>query len=178
MLKESANSHAHGEETNRPPARIRRHFPRIPAPTRLPKRQVHRIPTGPSGDRGEGSLEVVLVMPVLILLITSVIQFALWSHATHVAVAAAQEGAEQARLDGATAEEGKARAEDFLTQAGLRLIVGPEVTATRDAQVATVVVRGRVTSVVPGLELPVRGRATGVVERFRSAIEPLPDVGG
>jgi Flp pilus assembly protein TadG len=125
----------------------------------------------PSGERGEGSLEVVLVMPVLILLIASVIQFALWSHATHVAVAAAQEGAEQARLDGATAEDGRARAEDFLTQAAPRLIAAREVTVTRDAQVATVVVRGRVASVVPGLDLPVRGNATGIVERFRPATE-------
>jgi hypothetical protein len=125
----------------------------------------------PSGDRGEGSLEVVLVMPVLILLITSVIQFALWSHATHVAVAAAQEGVEQARLDGATTEEGEARAEDFLVQAAPRLITGPDVVATKDAQMATVVVRGRVASVVPGLSLSVRGAATAVVERFRPEAE-------
>lgn len=127
-------------------------------------------------------------MPMLILLITSVIQFALWSHATHVAVAATQEGAEQARLEGATAEAGRTRAEDFLAQAAPRLIAAPEVTATRDAQVATVVVRGRVASVVPGLDLPVRGRATGVVERFRSEADefgisegspgPNPRVGG
>ena len=125
------------------------------------------------GERGEGSLEVVLVVPVLILLIASVIQFALWSHAAHVALAAAQEGAEQARLDGSTAEAGRARAEDFLAQAAPRLIASPEVTATRDAQVATVVVRGRVASLVPGLDLPVRGRATGAVERFRADSEGI-----
>ena len=106
-------------------------------------------------------------MPVLILLITSVIQFALWSHATHVAVAAAQDGAEAARLEGSNAEAGRARAEDFLAQAAQRLIVAPEVIATRDTRVATVVVRGRVASILPGLALPVRGTATGFVERFR-----------
>jgi Flp pilus assembly protein TadG len=126
-----------------------------------------RIAQGPSGDRGEGSLEVVLVMPVLILLITSVIQFALWSHATHVVVAAAQDGAEAARLEGSGAEAGRARAEDFLAQAAPRLIVAPEVIATRDARVATVVVRGRVASILPGLALPVRGTATSFVEHFR-----------
>ena len=118
-------------------------------------------------EGGEGSLEVVLVMPVVILLITLVIQFALWAHATHVAIAAAQDGAQAARLEGATAEAGRARALDFLSQAAPALITSPVVTARRDAEVATVMVRGSVASLVPGLRLNVEERASGTVERFR-----------
>lgn len=121
--------------------------------------------------RGEGSLEVVLVMPVLILLITFVIQFALWSHATHVAIAAAQDGAQVARVEGSSADAGQARAADFLAQVAPRLIASPVVTASRDAQVATVTVRGYVASLIPGVSLPVEGRSTGVVERFRPETE-------
>jgi Flp pilus assembly protein TadG len=114
---------------------------------------------------------VVLVMPALILLITAVIQFALWSHATHVAVAAAQEGAQAARVEGGTAEAGEARASDFLAQTAPRLITSPVVTVGRDAEVATVTVRGEVPTLFPGLRLSIQGRATGVVERFRSPEE-------
>lgn len=110
-------------------------------------------------------------MPALILLITAVIQFALWSHATHVAVAAAQEGAEAARVEGGTAEGGEARAVDFLAQTAPKLIASPVVTATRDAEVATVTVRGQVPTLFSGLTLSVQGRATDVAERFRAEDE-------
>jgi Flp pilus assembly protein TadG len=123
------------------------------------------------GEVGAGSLEVVLVMPALILLITAVVQFALWSHATHVAVAAAQEGAEAARVVGGTAEAGEARATDFLAQTAPRLIASPVVSATRNAEVATVTVRGQVPTLFPGLTLSVQGRATDVAERFRAEDE-------
>jgi hypothetical protein len=106
-------------------------------------------------------------MPVVILLITLVIQFALWAHATHVAIAAAQDGAQAARLEGATAQVGRARALDFLSQAAPTLIASPVVTAHRDANMATVTVRGAVASLVPGLRLTVEERASGTVERFR-----------
>jgi Flp pilus assembly protein TadG len=118
-------------------------------------------------ERGEGSLEVVLVMPAVILPVALVIQFALWAHATQVAIAAAQDGAQAARLQGASAEAGQARALDFLSQAAPRLIASPVVTATRDAEVATVTVRGAVASLVPGLQLTVQEEARATVERFR-----------
>ena len=44
-------------------------------------------------ERGDATTELVLVTPVLLLLIAFVVQFALWYHASHVAEAAAQEGA-------------------------------------------------------------------------------------
>ena len=122
---------------------------------------------GVGEERGEGSLEVVLVMPAVIGLIVLVIQFALWAHAAQVAIAAAQDGAQAARLQGASAEAGRARALDFLSQAAPTLIASPVVTATRGPEVATVTVRGSVASIVPGLHLSVEEAARATVERFR-----------
>lgn len=122
-------------------------------------------------EEGAASLEVVMVMPALILIITFVIQFALWSHATHVALAAAQDGVQAARVEGASAEAGQSRATDFLAQTAPRLITSPIVTVNRDAEHATVVVRGSVASLIPGLGIPVEGRASGPVERFRTEAE-------
>ena len=70
------------------------------------------------GERGEAVTETVLLVPVLLLLIMLVIQFGLWYHAEHVVQAAAQEGARAARAEGATAEDGRARAEQFVTTTG------------------------------------------------------------
>lgn len=105
-------------------------------------------------------------MPMLIILITFVIQFALWSHASHVVVAAAQEGAQQARLEGGSAAQAKAKAADFIAQTAPKLILEPQVAASRTAELATVTVRANVSSLIPGINLTVNGLATGSVERY------------
>ncbi len=119
------------------------------------------------GESGAGSLEVVLTMPALILLITAVVQFALWSHGRHVALAAAQEAAEMARIDGGSADLGRQRAVDSIAQAAPRLLIGPEVDVWRGAESAGATVRGAVPSLIPGVTLSVSGRAGGPVESFR-----------
>ena len=45
---------------------------------------------------------MVIILPALLFLIFLGIQFALWFHASHVALAAAQEGARAARVANAT----------------------------------------------------------------------------
>lgn len=119
-------------------------------------------------ETGGGSLEVVLIMPMLIIVITLVIQFALWSHATHVVVAAAQEGAQEARLQGGSAAGAKAIAADFIAQTAPKLILRPEVAASRTGELAEVSVIASVSSLIPGIDLTVNGRATGPVERYVS----------
>lgn len=117
------------------------------------------------GERGEATTEMVLVTPVLLLLIAFVIQFALWYHASHVVSAAAQEGVRAARAYGGTARAAKERAERFLTQTGPKVVVGPDVNVTRDAEHARVEVHGHAPSVVPGLRLPVDAVADSPTER-------------
>ena len=65
-------------------------------------------------ERGDETIEAVLVTPVLLLLIMVVIQFGLWYHASHVAEAAAQQGASVARVEAATAADGRTSAQQFM----------------------------------------------------------------
>lgn len=122
----------------------------------------------PEGERGEATTEMVLVTPVLLLLIAFVIQFALWYHASHVASAAAQEGVRAARAYGGTAQAGQARAERFLAETGPEIVIAPDVTVTRDVELATVEIRGHVPSLVPGLHLSVSASAASPTERLTS----------
>jgi Flp pilus assembly protein TadG len=118
-------------------------------------------------ERGSAATEVVLLTPVLLLLVMLVVQFGLWYHAEHVAQAAAQEGVRSARLEGSTADAGRTCAVDFLAVSGPTIVQGATVTASRDAETATVEVRGHAVTVVPGFSLPVNAKATSPVERFR-----------
>lgn len=120
------------------------------------------------GEAGEATTEVVLVTPVLLLLVMTVIQFALWYHGSHVAEAAAQEGVRAARLDGGTEAAGRARAQEFLAQAGPTIVGAPQVTAARSTDLARVEVEGVAVSVVPGLRLPISAASESPVERFRA----------
>ena len=122
-------------------------------------------------ERGEATTELVLVTPVLLLLIAFVLQFALWYHASHVAEAAAQEGARAARAFGGSADAGRETAEHFLAETGPKIVVAPEVTATRDADTARVEVRGHAVTLVPGLRLGITASAESPTERF-SAVTP------
>src|SRR5438067_12060871 len=101
-------------------------------------------------DCGSATLQTVLVMPLLLLLITAIVQFALWYHATHVAIAAAQDGARAARVEDGTTQAGQARAQQLLDQLGTGVLRNPSITVTRDAALARVEVRGFAPELVPG----------------------------
>ena len=119
-------------------------------------------------QRGDATIEAVLAVPVLLLLITLVIQFGLYYHAAHTAEAAAQEGARAARVEGAVAADGQQRAEDFMADAAPTLVHNVTITATRDSETAHIEVRGTVHSIVPGLTLTIHADANSPVERFRA----------
>ena len=130
------------------------------------------------GERGSAT-ELVVVFPFVMFLLLLVIQFALWYHATHVAQAAAQEGARVARVavpagqpadSPAQRDAGIQRAQDFL--AGMGAFDDKQVTGTRDASVARVDVTGTAPSLVPGFTLTIHEHSEGPVERFRAANEP------
>ena len=127
---------------------------------------------GRAGDEnGSSSLQTVLVMPVLLLLITAIVQFAIWYYAAHVAIAAAQDGARAARVEAATDADGQSRASQLLDQLGHGVLVAPNVSVTRDAQTVRVEVHGYAPQLVPLLRLPVNAVSVGSIERFRPATE-------
>ena len=117
-------------------------------------------------ERGSVAAELVVATPLLLLLILSVVQFAIWEHATHVAEAVAQEGLATARLQGETASAGEAEARAVLVQLGSAVLSSPDVKATRTAAATTVVVTGRAESVVGLFSLPVRATASGPTESY------------
>lgn len=126
------------------------------------------------GDRGAGAVEVVIAVPLLMLIILVIVQFAVVWYAHAVAQATAEEALAAARVQGGSAAAGEQRAAHVLGQIGSAVLVGPQVSVTRSAVSATVQVRAAVERVVPlpGLSLPFTVTVTGPVERF------VPETGG
>ena len=118
-------------------------------------------------EAGTVTIEWVIVFPVMFLAILLSIQAGLWAHARNVATAAAQEGARAARAEDGSAPAGQDRARALVANTGGQVLLSPKVVASRGADVATVEVSGHAASVFPGISLPVRATASGVVERFR-----------
>jgi hypothetical protein len=111
-------------------------------------------------------VELVIATPLLLLILLAIVQFALWSHATHIAQAAAAQGLAAARAQYGTAAAGTASAQQVLDQLAQGPLTGTSVAAERGAESASVRVSGTATSVVPFLSLPVHAEAAGPVERF------------
>ncbi len=110
----------------------------------------------------------MLLTPLLMVCVLVVVQFALWQHARHVLLAAAQEGARAARAQGATAEDGRTRAQDYIVQIGPDLVTAPTIEVDRSLDAVTVRVRGQAVNIVPGVPLRVTATSAGPVERFRA----------
>ena len=127
----------------------------------------------PGGDRGAGSAEIVVAVPLLMLLILLVIQFAVWEHAEIIARATAEEALAAARVQGGTAAGGRQRAEQVISQVGSGVLVGPQVSVTMTPADVTVRVTGTAERVlpIPGLTFGVTATVTGPVERFVPAAQ-------
>jgi Flp pilus assembly protein TadG len=125
------------------------------------------------GDRGAGAAETVIAVPLLMLLILLIVQFAIWAHASAVAQATAEEALAAARVQGGSAAAGQQRATQVLGQIGSSVLLSPQVSVTRTGAIATVQITGTAEEVlpVPGLSFPVRITVTGPVERFVPATE-------
>ena len=113
---------------------------------------------------------MVIAVPLLMLIILVIVQFAVWAHAVSVAQATAEEALAAARVQGGSAAAGQQRAAQVLGQIGSAVLVGPQISVTRTVAIATVQVHATAERVVPlpGLSLPVTVTVTvtGPVERF------------
>lgn len=124
------------------------------------------------GDRGSVSAELVIATPLLFFMVMAIVQFALWSHATHIAQAAAAQGLATARVQDATAAQGDAAARHLLDQLGHGPLTHARIDATRSGDAVMIRVSGDTTAVIPLLYLPVHAEATGPVERFIPDLSP------
>ena len=122
------------------------------------------------GDRDVGSatLEIAIIGPVLLLLIFTIVQAALWFYARNLALAAAQEGVSAGRGYGSSASIGVTRARSFLDRTAQDSLQATTVSSTGStATRIRIEVRGRSLSVLPGVPgIAVTQSAQGPVERF------------
>lgn len=124
-------------------------------------------------ERGSGSLELVVLFPVILLLIFGVVQGALYYYARSVALAAAQEGLRDARVENGSAGAGGARARQFLDRVDDGMLKAVSVSPQRNAVSASVTVRGRSLSLLPGMPgLQIAQTASGPVEVFTTGQQP------
>ncbi|MFF3765773.1 TadE family protein [Streptomyces sp. NPDC001922] len=123
-------------------------------------------------DRGMTAIEFVLLTPVLFFMIFASVQFALYFFADHVAQAAAQAGAREARAEadenpGGWRGKATSKAQGYIDQLGPQLLTSPAVKAVQSEQnMVGVEIEADVPSVFPGLNLTVHAQSQGPVERF------------
>ena len=117
-------------------------------------------------ERGAGTVELVIATPLLLLLVLTIAQFALYLHATHVAQAAASEALSVARVSGGTAAAGTVEGNRILAQLGDGPLQGTAVDVQRDDSQAFVRITGTVTNVIPFMTFTVHAEAVGPVEKF------------
>ncbi|NUT33034.1 MAG: pilus assembly protein [Hamadaea sp.] len=115
--------------------------------------------------RGEGPVEFAILTFPLLLLTFMIAQASLVWYAHSVALGAATQGANTARLYGSSASAGNDEARQFLDRIGPAL-VNPTVRTTVTGDRVTVVVTGEAQTIVPGVTFRVRQSASGPIERW------------
>lgn len=135
-------------------------------------RASREIRRGLRADRGSATTELVIATPLLLLMLMAIVQFALWSHATHIAQAAAAGGLAAARTHNGTTDIGNASAQRLLDQLGPAPLTHPSVACDRTADSVIVRVRGVASPVIPLLALPVHAEATGPIELYSEVGTP------
>lgn len=147
----------------------------------LPSRGAARSVRGhPRGDEGASAIEMSLIAPALLLLMFLGVQAGLWWFGRTVTIEAAREGASQLRRaeDRETYDALVGQVRDstrrFAVNVGRESLLDPAVTSAYSEETGrvSVTVRGRVVSLVPGIDLGVRHTAYGEVERFEPDVDP------
>jgi Flp pilus assembly protein TadG len=105
-------------------------------------------------DRASTTVEIVVLFPVMMLLLTSVVQAGIYFHTRAVAVSAARKAASVAAEDGSSAGQGRAAATEFLAENGGALL-HRSVVVTRTGTAADATVHGSVESVLIGVPFTV-----------------------
>jgi Flp pilus assembly protein TadG len=117
-------------------------------------------------DHGFGTLEAVIVIPVLVLLTMIVVQYVMLYHARNVAQAAARDGLRVARGYQSSAAQGEAAAEQYLANVAPKLLAKRHCDVQRGAATVVIVCHADVASVVPFGTFTVSEHAVGPIETF------------
>jgi Flp pilus assembly protein TadG len=126
---------------------------------------------GPRRMRGEEGLAAFVVcIPAFFLAVLLAIQFALWSHASHLARAAAEQGASTAAAYGSTPAAGTAAAYQFIAATGPSSLTRPHVTTTTGTgNTVQVTISGRAQSLIPWLSMGVSSTSVEPIQQFRAS---------
>jgi len=117
-------------------------------------------------DRGDATVEAVIIVPVIVILTLLVVQFVLVWHGRHLAQAAAQTAARAAAAYQAQPAVGQAAGDQYLAEVAPNLLPGRTVTVTRDAASATSIVTADVLTVIPFAAFDIQEQATVPLEIF------------
>ncbi|WP_458248844.1 TadE family protein [Streptomyces sp. MAI_2237] len=118
-------------------------------------------------DRGDTSIQMAIVFPLVLLVTLAVIQASMWYYARQIALTAAREGATAARAYQASPADGAARARSVLGRTAGDSLRGYSVAASSDGQRVRLIVTGHALSLIPGIPgLHISQSATGTVERW------------
>ena len=119
------------------------------------------------GEAGAATTALVLILPVVLLAVMVVVQFALAYHARQVVTAAAQDAAFAATASGASPDTATNTAQHVVDSAGSGLVRDVVIQVDGNTDAVRVEVTATVASVVPGLDLTVSGTSAAPTERFR-----------
>ena len=118
-------------------------------------------------EAGEATISSVILWPVMLLLVWLVIQGALLFFGRTLALSAAEQGAQAARLRPVSTARAQTAAQDFLTAAGTGLVFNPQVKATTDTTSIRVEVTATAVSLIPGLPLRIHQESVQPLEQLR-----------
>ena len=122
------------------------------------------------GDRGSSTPELVIIVPVLLLLITVGLQFALWALASHALSDSVAQGGAALRAEGGTSTAARSVVLQELQALASGLVLRPTVSAqTLPDGVASLSATGTVPSLLPGEQLTVSADSTGPEQLFRAS---------
>ena len=117
-------------------------------------------------DRGDASVEAVIIVPVIVVLTLLVVQFVLVWHGTDVAQAAAQTAARTAAAYRAAPVTGRPPEMPTSPQVAPNLLPGRTVTVTADAATVTSTVHAQVLTILPFASFDIQETASAPRERF------------
>ena len=118
----------------------------------------------------EGLAEFVVCLPAFFLLVVAGIQFALWSHASHLARAAAEQGSQVASGYGSAQDAGVQAAYRFIASTGPGTLTNPQVVnTTLPGDVAQVTVTGRAQALIPWLTFTVSATSDAPIQEYRAS---------
>jgi hypothetical protein len=119
---------------------------------------------GRAAERAIATIEMAILTPVMLLLVTISTQAELWQEADHVALAAAESGVAAGAEVGGSPDSAKGEALSAASQMGSGVLISPGASVTESGGLVTVTVTGQSEQLVPGIPVSVSASASAPLE--------------